>query len=681
MIPNNHANIKTSGKNNVIEFCDNFRFFDKINCSISGENNTIQVGNVNINQRGNLKIHINGNNNIVKIDDGVIINHNLSLSFFAGGLGAIANDCSIKIASNTFFNGSTSLICGEKNTNILIGADCLFANNIRLITTDNHSIYDISTLKRVNQAGDVKLGNHIWVCEDVTCLNNSSVADNCVIATKSLVTKHLTDENCVYGGIPAKKIKSNINWDTQIKDKFMGGGHKPPNTIMKNATFVDSNIANNRVGIIIPIYNAEKYLEKCLDSVVNQTHTNLEILLIDDGSTDNSCQIAKEYAANDERITLILKDNAGQSSARNIGIDYFNQEYQFIPTNKEIEKLHLFKIKNLNNTKILTTKKLLAIPKIDYLIFLDSDDSWDLDCLKKCVTAMNNKNIDIVWFHLSFIYKLNYKSHWVITPKQLLQDMINNQIDYFFFVWGGMIRFNFLKKIKLKFLEGVMHEYHFFGICLFLQARNIYILKDNLYKYFTSINSVTRGKNLSLGTLQSFYNYANDAIDYVFFDILKKTRSKQIYKEISRLIINEHIYYYILTLKDDELKELAKKCFFGKHYFQTFLPAFSFIRRCSYSSAKMRISNHLAYKLGSAMISNSKSLSGYIQMPFIILYIYYKHQKEQKEYQAKIAKNPALKLPPLESCADYQESLKYKEHLSFKLGLALIESQKMGGGA
>ncbi|WP_416861260.1 acyltransferase, partial [Helicobacter ganmani] len=75
--------------------------------------------------------------------------------------------------------------------------------------------YDISTLKRVNQAGDVKLGNHIWVCEDVTCLNNSSVADNCVIATKSLVTKHLTDENCVYGGIPAKKIKSNINWDTQ----------------------------------------------------------------------------------------------------------------------------------------------------------------------------------------------------------------------------------------------------------------------------------------------------------------------------------------------------------------------------------------------------------------------------------------------------------------------------------
>ncbi|WP_301026216.1 glycosyltransferase family 2 protein, partial [Helicobacter sp. UBA3407] len=62
---------------------------------------------------------------------------------------------------------------------------------------------------------------------------------------------------------------------------------------------------NKIVGIIIPIYNVEKYLNECLDSIVNQTYTNLEILLINDGSTDSSLQIAKEYAQKDSRITII----------------------------------------------------------------------------------------------------------------------------------------------------------------------------------------------------------------------------------------------------------------------------------------------------------------------------------------------------------------------------------------
>ena len=74
------------------------------------------------------------------------------------------------------------------------------------------------------------------------------------------------------------------------------------------------------VSIILPIYNAEKYLERCLESIITQTYANIEIILINDGSTDNSINIIKEYAIKDSRIIIIDKENEGVSVARNIGI-------------------------------------------------------------------------------------------------------------------------------------------------------------------------------------------------------------------------------------------------------------------------------------------------------------------------------------------------------------------------
>ncbi|HFU2807143.1 TPA: hypothetical protein ACH5NL_000472, partial [Campylobacter coli] len=86
------------------------------------------------------------------------------------------------------------------------------------------------------------------------------------------------------------------------------------------------------------------------------------------------------------------------------------------------------------------------------------------------------------------------------------------------------------------------------------------------------------------------------------------------------------------------------------------------------NSAKSRIQNQLSYKLGQAMIVNSKSMLGYIRMPFVLSYIYDKHKQEQKIYQENIKKDPSLKLPPLESYPDYKEALKEKECLTYKLG-------------
>ncbi|MGI7088190.1 capsular polysaccharide synthesis protein [Campylobacter coli] len=101
-----------------------------------------------------------------------------------------------------------------------------------------------------------------------------------------------------------------------------------------------------------------------------------------------------------------------------------------------------------------------------------------------------------------------------------------------------------------------------------------------------------------------------------------------------------------------------------------------------YGTAKQRIQNQLSYKLGQAMIINSKSILGYIRMPFVLSYTKDKHKQEQKIYQEKIKKDPSLKLPPLENYPDYKEALKEKECLTYKLGEALIKASNnwYGGG-
>ncbi|EKP7814543.1 glycosyltransferase family 2 protein, partial [Campylobacter jejuni] len=83
-----------------------------------------------------------------------------------------------------------------------------------------------------------------------------------------------------------------------------------------------------KISVIIPIYNVEKYLDKCLKSVINQTYKNLDIILVDDGSIDNSLNIAKEYAKKDERIKIIHnEENLGTFAARNNGVKHSNGEY------------------------------------------------------------------------------------------------------------------------------------------------------------------------------------------------------------------------------------------------------------------------------------------------------------------------------------------------------------------
>ena len=93
-----------------------------------------------------------------------------------------------------------------------------------------------------------------------------------------------------------------------------------------------------KISIIVPVYNVEKYLSKCIDSIINQTYKNIEIILVDDGSTDNSSKICDKYAKKDNRIKVIHKKNGGLSDARNVGIENANGIYvSFIDSDDYVE--------------------------------------------------------------------------------------------------------------------------------------------------------------------------------------------------------------------------------------------------------------------------------------------------------------------------------------------------------
>lgn len=111
-----------------------------------------------------------------------------------------------------------------------------------------------------------------------------------------------------------------------------------------------------KVSIIIPIYNVEKYLEKCLESVLGQTYENLEIILVDDGSADRSAEIATKFAKKDSRIKLVRQENQGQSSARNAGLSLATGEYiSFVDSDDQIKPNFISSLVNLYTGNVSIT--------------------------------------------------------------------------------------------------------------------------------------------------------------------------------------------------------------------------------------------------------------------------------------------------------------------------------------
>ncbi len=328
-----------------------------------------------------------------------------------------------------------------------------------------------------------------------------------------------------------------------------------------------------KVGVVIPIYNVEKYLKECLDSVINQTYTNLEIILVNDGSTDeNSLNTAKEYTLKDKRIILFDKKNGGLSSARNVGIEYFSGEYETQYIEKENE-LNVFKIigdNPQNIYKIYKYKNALAsdkleISKIDYIIFLDSDNYWELNCIEECVVRM--QNVDVLWFDHACIYDdgiedkgqktrmnvFNFTQECTITPRDYAKQAIKVGSRDISFSWGGMIDFSFLKQLKLKFINKIINEDIHFGMVLFASADSIYILPKRLYLCRLRANSISNhDKKVTKANVSEYFKDL-----YEFFGENAK-EAKNYLKAASRMITALELIEFFKDQKNENSQAIKE---------------------------------------------------------------------------------------------------------------------------
>ncbi|MCR6594801.1 glycosyltransferase family 2 protein, partial [Campylobacter insulaenigrae] len=384
-------------------------------------------------------------------------------------------------------------------------------------------------------------------------------------------------------------------------------------------------------------------------------------------------------------------------------------------------------------------------PIIDYIIFLDSDDYWELNCIEECVPRM--EGVEIVWFDYGFKYEVvdrcndydktyhdRYKfNNGSISSIDWTKKYPDTGINWFSFAWNGMIKFTFLKSAKLSFPDKIIHEDVCFGICLFIYSKYIFVLNEKLYNYRIRELSLCDHDNSSdenwispfyrniyftfdknISDTKFYYRVSSEVITAHY--LLKFMRKiKKIDCEIYKPIIDDRInaLWNILYLKKDPLKvykKIPKKLYLEK--IKTLSDSnvyLSNIVKClksdnsaqiqalnqniqekekllsfqtKYGTAKFRIQNQLSYKLGQAMIVNSKNIFGILLMPIYLLVIHLSYKQEQKIYQEKIKKDSSLKLPSLEQYPDYQEALKEKECFTYKLGQALIQANKnwYGGG-
>ena len=179
------------------------------------------------------------------------------------------------------------------------------------------------------------------------------------------------------------------------------------------------------VSCILPVYNVEEYLYECIESIVNQTYKNIEILLIDDGSTDNSSNICEKWKKKDNRIVVIHKENGGASSARNFGLD---------------------------------------IMKGDWINFIDSDDIIHSQYIQLLLQVVEKNNVLMACcsykqmeqnLNLVEEYEYDFKSEKIITEnKRVNFYKIGN--DMIFSPWGKLLHRSFFN--EFRFLEKKIHE-------------------------------------------------------------------------------------------------------------------------------------------------------------------------------------------------------------------------------
>jgi len=269
------------------------------------------------------------------------------------------------------------------------------------------------------------------------------------------------------------------------------------------------------VSIIIPVYKVEKFLRQCLDSVVNQTMRDLQIICVNDGSPDGSRAILQEYADRDSRIEIIDKPNGGPSSARNA-----------------------------------------AYPAIQgrYTLFVDPDDWIDLDTCEKCFGQAEQTEAEIVVFFCRREYPFGFKEllSRVITPgKKTAPHEKREILMHHPFACAKFWRSDFLLKGDLVFPEGLTCEDYVVNWQAVTQARQIFVLPEPLYHYRCNPDSI----------MQSSIQRFSDAVitRELTLAYLLKSGYYDTYKDVfipQKLRSLEEYYDWVPSVRSDILQQV-----------------------------------------------------------------------------------------------------------------------------
>ena len=265
------------------------------------------------------------------------------------------------------------------------------------------------------------------------------------------------------------------------------------------------------VSIIVPIYNVEKYLRRCVDSIINQTYKNIEIILIDDGSPDNCNIICDEYTKIDKRIKVVHKKNGGLASARNAGLD---------------------------------------IAKGEYICFVDSDDWIEKNMIESLYKEIKRSNMDIVRGNT---YERNNhpKKEWIVNNVAVLDNVLNGNISAY--VWLFIIRKNILDEVRFDETL-VIFEDTYFLLNLLMHTDKIAFLDEKLYHYEMNNEGLTLSSKNARNKIIGLIEYKEKAKELLKENNLY-TKEREVL--INTVIANFIIYYiYKLCSEKEEVRSI-----------------------------------------------------------------------------------------------------------------------------
>ena len=305
------------------------------------------------------------------------------------------------------------------------------------------------------------------------------------------------------------------------------------------------------VSVLVPVYNVQAYLSECLDSLVGQTLKNIEIVCVDDGSTDDSLRILQEYAANDERIRIVRKENGGLPSARNAG---------------------------------------LAVARGKYVGFVDSDDYVSPDMFRRLYAVASSSRADMVVCGAHCVPDEKGASNWmkdVLSPRNITYTA--STVKTFYderaahpFLWRTLVDRDFIESHGLRLDESViLGEDVAFLYKLYTCAKRITFLSDKLYYYrWKRPDSIMEGLNYKdpslklcrhIKMVRSMWQSAPQteedrsvqfhewALDFLYWDIIKLPmyRRIEVAKECAALLKEISFYRYYESY-NDKTKEFAR---------------------------------------------------------------------------------------------------------------------------